>query len=33
MMDEAPFGAANSRREKTVYATVQIDHIVEPERM
>jgi hypothetical protein len=27
-MDEAPFGAANNRREKIVYATVQIDQTV-----
>jgi len=30
-MDEAPFGAANNRREKIVHATVLIDHFVAPE--
>jgi hypothetical protein len=30
-MDEVPFGAANNRREKIVFATVQIDHTVAPE--
>lgn len=31
-MDEAPLGAANDRREKLVYATVQIDHHDAPAR-
>jgi len=30
-MDEAPYGAANNRREKFVFAAVQIDRIVAPE--
>jgi hypothetical protein len=30
-MDEVPFGAANNRREKIVFAAVQIDHAVAPE--
>jgi len=30
-MDEVPFGAANNRREKIVFAAVQIDHTVAPE--
>ena len=31
-MDVAPLGAANDRREKFEYATVQIDHGVAPFR-
>jgi hypothetical protein len=31
-MDVAPLGAANDRREKFEYATVQIDHGVAPVR-